>query len=144
MRADEGIAAYGDGVLAAAEAFGDMLSRGVFRQDEARVEYGATRTVDGWRWNRHRDRWKQAPPPRLPDRNQTGVYRRTVTVPANWAGSRVVLGIEGNFFYKERDKESAKRKNGEDTHREPTKTVKDKEVEPAKGGSEDLKRLGMS
>jgi putative nucleotidyltransferase with HDIG domain len=46
--------------------------------------------------------------------------------------------------YKERDKESSKRKNGEDTHREPAKAAKDKEVEPAKGSSEDLKRLGMS
>ncbi len=46
--------------------------------------------------------------------------------------------------YKERDKEPTKRKNGEDTHREPAKAAKDKEVGPAKGGSEDLKRLGMS
>lgn len=46
--------------------------------------------------------------------------------------------------YKERDKESAKRKNSEDTHREPAKADKDKEVEPAKSGSEDIKRLGMS
>ena len=46
--------------------------------------------------------------------------------------------------YKERDKESAKRKNSEDTHREPAKTAKDKEIEPSKGSSEDLKRLGMS
>jgi hypothetical protein len=46
--------------------------------------------------------------------------------------------------YKEREKEPAKRKNGEDLYREPTKAAKDKEAEPAKGGSEDLKRLGMS
>jgi hypothetical protein len=46
--------------------------------------------------------------------------------------------------YKEREKEPAKRKNGEDTHREPAKAAKDKEAELAKGGSEDLKRLGMS
>ncbi len=46
--------------------------------------------------------------------------------------------------YKEREKESVKRKNGEDTHREPAKAPKDKEIEPAKGSPEDLKRLGMS
>ncbi|BCR05222.1 HD family phosphohydrolase [Desulfuromonas versatilis] len=46
--------------------------------------------------------------------------------------------------YKERDKETGKRKNGEDTHREPAKPAKDKEVAPAKGSPEDLKRLGMS
>lgn len=46
--------------------------------------------------------------------------------------------------YKERDKELSKRKNGEDTHREPAKPTKDKEAGSAKGGSEDLKRLGMS
>jgi putative nucleotidyltransferase with HDIG domain len=46
--------------------------------------------------------------------------------------------------YKERDKDAAKRKNGEDTNREPAKETKDKEAEPAKSGSEDLKRLGMS
>jgi len=46
--------------------------------------------------------------------------------------------------YKERDKESSKRKNGEDTHREQAKPTKDKEAGSAKGGAEDLKRLGMS
>ena len=46
--------------------------------------------------------------------------------------------------YKERDKEPPKRKNGEDSNREPAKEAKDKEAEPAKSGTEDLKRLGMS
>jgi putative nucleotidyltransferase with HDIG domain len=46
--------------------------------------------------------------------------------------------------YKERDKESTKRKNGEDSYREPAKASKDKETESEKGGTEDLKRLGMS
>jgi len=46
--------------------------------------------------------------------------------------------------YKEREKEPTKRKNGEDTNRESAKTAKDQEAEPAKGGAEDLKRLGMS
>ncbi|NND75603.1 MAG: DUF4981 domain-containing protein, partial [Ilumatobacter sp.] len=35
------------------------------------------------------------PPPRLPDRNPTGVYRRTMTVPAKWSGRHVVLHIGG-------------------------------------------------
>ena len=35
------------------------------------------------------------PPPRLPDRNPTGVYRRTVTVPAGWLTDRVVLHVAG-------------------------------------------------
>ncbi len=46
--------------------------------------------------------------------------------------------------HKEREKDAAKRKNGEDTHREPAKEIKDKTGETPKGGSEDLKRLGMS
>jgi len=46
--------------------------------------------------------------------------------------------------YKEREKDVAKRKNLEDTHREPAKSSKDREAEPAKGSAEDLKRLGMS
>lgn len=46
--------------------------------------------------------------------------------------------------FKERERDSAKRKNSEDSHRESAKAAKDKEVAPAKGGSEDLKRLGMS
>jgi membrane-associated HD superfamily phosphohydrolase len=46
--------------------------------------------------------------------------------------------------FKERDRESAKRKNSEDSHREPAKAAKDQEAAPAKGGAEDLKRLGMS
>ncbi len=46
--------------------------------------------------------------------------------------------------YKERDKDPSKRKNSEDTDREPAKEAKNKEAAPAKGGSEDLKRLGMS
>ncbi len=46
--------------------------------------------------------------------------------------------------HKEREKDSAKRKNGEDTHREPAKETKDKTGETAKGSTEDLKRLGMS
>jgi hypothetical protein len=43
--------------------------------------------------------------------------------------------------YKERE---AKRKNSEDPDREPAKESKDREAQPAKGGTEDLKRLGMS
>jgi putative nucleotidyltransferase with HDIG domain len=46
--------------------------------------------------------------------------------------------------YKEREKDAAKRKNGEDTHREPPKTAKDREADAAPGGTDDLKRLGMS
>ncbi|GAB3390849.1 glycoside hydrolase family 2 TIM barrel-domain containing protein [Humibacter soli] len=32
-------------------------------------------------------------PPRVPDANPTGVYRRTIEVPASWAGRRVVLSV---------------------------------------------------
>ncbi|MBE0596071.1 MAG: HDIG domain-containing protein [Desulfuromonadales bacterium] len=46
--------------------------------------------------------------------------------------------------FKEREKDSGKRKNVEDLHREPPKTPKDREIEPAKSGTDDLKRLGMS
>lgn len=35
------------------------------------------------------------PPPRLPERNPTGVYRRTVDVPADWDGRRLVLRLDG-------------------------------------------------
>ncbi len=35
------------------------------------------------------------PPPNLPDRNPTGVYRRDVTVPKRWIGRRIVLHIGG-------------------------------------------------
>ena len=35
------------------------------------------------------------PPPRVPDDNPTGVYRRRVDVPAAWAGRRVVLHVGG-------------------------------------------------
>lgn len=46
--------------------------------------------------------------------------------------------------YKERDKDAAKRKNGEDSDRDPAKEAKGKEAVPAKSSTEDLKRLGMS
>ena len=35
------------------------------------------------------------PPPRLPERNPTGVYRRSFTVPAAWASRRTVLHVAG-------------------------------------------------
>ncbi len=35
------------------------------------------------------------PPPCLPERNPTGVYRRTVTVPKRWSGRQVVVHIGG-------------------------------------------------
>ncbi|MDQ1480778.1 MAG: beta-galactosidase, partial [Actinomycetota bacterium] len=35
------------------------------------------------------------PPPRVPDDNLTGVYRRAVTVPADWDGQRIVLHVAG-------------------------------------------------
>ena len=35
------------------------------------------------------------PPPRVPDENPTGVYRRSVTLPSTWAGSRIVLHVGG-------------------------------------------------
>ncbi|MCY3648917.1 MAG: DUF4981 domain-containing protein [Acidimicrobiaceae bacterium] len=35
------------------------------------------------------------PPPRLPDRNPAGVYRRTVTVPTDWQDDRTVLHVGG-------------------------------------------------
>jgi beta-galactosidase len=35
------------------------------------------------------------PPPALPDRNPTGVYRRSFTVPADWAKRRTVLHVGG-------------------------------------------------
>ncbi|GAA5123594.1 glycoside hydrolase family 2 TIM barrel-domain containing protein [Pseudonocardia adelaidensis] len=34
-------------------------------------------------------------PPRVPTENPTGSYRRTVAVPAEWAGERIVLRFEG-------------------------------------------------
>ncbi|MFZ9628072.1 MAG: glycoside hydrolase family 2 TIM barrel-domain containing protein [Ilumatobacteraceae bacterium] len=33
------------------------------------------------------------PPPHVPDANPTGVHRRTVTLPADWAGQRIVLHV---------------------------------------------------
>ena len=35
------------------------------------------------------------PPPSVPNDNPTGVYRRTVTVPADWHGKRIVLHVGG-------------------------------------------------
>jgi beta-galactosidase len=35
------------------------------------------------------------PPPRLPDRNPTGVYRRALKLPARWNGRQIVLHIGG-------------------------------------------------
>jgi beta-galactosidase len=35
------------------------------------------------------------PPPGVPEQNPTGVHRRTVTVPASWAGQRIVLHVAG-------------------------------------------------
>jgi putative nucleotidyltransferase with HDIG domain len=46
--------------------------------------------------------------------------------------------------HKEREKETVKKKNGDDSHREPPKESKDSAGNAAKGSSEDLKRLGMS
>ena len=34
-------------------------------------------------------------PPRVPTENPTGSYRRTIAVPAEWAGDRIVLRFEG-------------------------------------------------
>ncbi len=41
------------------------------------------------------------PPPRVPEENETGIYRRSFSVPRGWAGRRVVLhfgGAEGALF----------------------------------------------
>jgi hypothetical protein len=46
--------------------------------------------------------------------------------------------------YKERDKDPGKRQRLEDSHREPAKEPEGGEAAAAKGGAEDLKRLGMS
>ncbi len=46
--------------------------------------------------------------------------------------------------YKERDRDPTKRKNGEDSDREPAKEIKNKETGASKGSTDDLKRLGMS
>jgi putative nucleotidyltransferase with HDIG domain len=46
--------------------------------------------------------------------------------------------------HKEREKDPSKRKNGEDSHRESANEPKDKDGDSGKGGTEDLKRLGMS
>jgi putative nucleotidyltransferase with HDIG domain len=46
--------------------------------------------------------------------------------------------------HKEREKETVKKKNGDDSHREPPKESKDSSGNDSKGSSEDLKRLGMS
>ena len=35
------------------------------------------------------------PPPHVPDANPTGVHRRTVTLPAEWEGQRLVLHVAG-------------------------------------------------
>jgi beta-galactosidase len=35
------------------------------------------------------------PPPQVPDANPTGIYRRTVTLPAAWEGQRLVLHVGG-------------------------------------------------
>ena len=35
------------------------------------------------------------PPPRLPERNPTGVYRRSFDVPATWSGRQLVLHVGG-------------------------------------------------
>ena len=37
----------------------------------------------------------EGPPPAIPEANPTGVHRRTVTVPAAWAGRRTVLHVGG-------------------------------------------------
>ncbi len=46
--------------------------------------------------------------------------------------------------FKEREKEPSKKKKIENLYREPPKEIQGKETRPAKGGAEDLKRLGMS
>jgi putative nucleotidyltransferase with HDIG domain len=46
--------------------------------------------------------------------------------------------------HKEREKETVKKKNGDDSHREPPKESKDNGGNTGKGSTEDLKRLGMS
>ena len=35
------------------------------------------------------------PPPRLPERNPTGVHRRRMTIPAGWTGRQIVLHVGG-------------------------------------------------
>ena len=35
------------------------------------------------------------PPPRLPDRNPTGVYRRSMTIPTRWEGRQIVCHVGG-------------------------------------------------
>lgn len=46
--------------------------------------------------------------------------------------------------FKERDKDATRKKNGDDTPREPTKEAQDTDVTAEAGRKEDLKRLGMS
>ena len=40
-------------------------------------------------------------PPRVPDENPTGCYRRTFTIPQEWAGRQIILrfdGVDSAFF----------------------------------------------
>jgi len=62
--------------------------------------------------------------------------------------NRILAGI---FHYRidypepvHKEKEPAKKKNGDDPDREPAKEAKDRDGETKKGSAEDLKRLGMS
>ncbi|PLX80944.1 MAG: phosphohydrolase [Desulfuromonas sp.] len=62
--------------------------------------------------------------------------------------NRILAGI---FHYRidypepvHKERDTAKKKNGDNSDREPTEPAKGRDTEPEKGSTEDLKRLGMS
>jgi hypothetical protein len=93
------------GVLDEAELGLEYEGNDVFRLDDAPLEYGATRRVNRWRWNAHRDRLKRTPDPTEdPFVDQERLLADVAAMPP---GRRLLLSVHPLYYGQRHARKSA-------------------------------------
>jgi beta-galactosidase len=79
------------------EAASHFLARKTKAGDWAQIPVPSTWQMQGYDRNHYTNTWMpfRLEPPRVPEENPTGIYRRTFDAPRNWKGKRVVVHFGG-------------------------------------------------